>query len=95
MAREKEKKGYQGYKLGSDSKQTRDEVRRRQERAEKNSLSMKSNEMFALENPEFKAACEKAGVNATARQASKFRQPAPYGSAARAAGISARRDPRA
>jgi len=93
MAREKEKKGYQGYKLGNDSKQTRDEVRRRLERAEKNANSMKTNEMFALEDANFKAACDKAGTNATARQASKFRNG--YGLAARAAGTSTRRDPRA
>jgi len=92
MAREKEKKGYQGAKLGSDNKANRDEIRRRKERAEKNELTIKSNEMFALEDSAFKAACEKAGTNATARQASKFRNG--YGLAARAAGNSTRKDPR-
>ena len=93
MAREKQKKGYEGYKLTSDSKTNRDEARRRLERAEKNAAERKTNEIFAIENQEFKDFCSKAGVNNTARQASKFRNG--YGSAARAAGTSYRKDPRA
>ena len=93
MAREKQKKGYEGPKLAGDSKSNRDEVRRRLERAQKNQLSVKSNEMFALEDQAFKDACEKAGTPNTARQASKFRNG--YGAAARAAGTSYRKDPRA
>ena len=94
MAKKDMKPKYQGPKFAHDTQQFRDGVRARRERAEKNALSVKSNEMFALENQEFKDFCEKAGVNPTARQASKFRQPSPYGSAARAAGISKRIDPR-
>jgi hypothetical protein len=93
MAREKEKKGYQGPKLASDSKSNRDEARRRLERAQKNADGRQTNEMFALENAEFKTACTNAGANPTARQASKFRNG--YGLAARAAGTSNRKDPRA
>lgn len=93
MAKKEMKAKYQGPKFAHDTQQFRDHVRQRRERAEKNQLEAKSNEMFALENTEFKSFCEKAGVNATARQASKFRNG--YGAAARAAGVSNRRDPRA
>jgi len=84
---------YQGPKFAHDTQQFRDSVRQRRDRAEKNANERKTNEMFALENPEFKALCEKAGTPNTARQASKFRTG--YGAAARAAGISFRKDPRA
>jgi len=84
---------YQGPKFAHDTQQFRDHVKQRRERAEKNANSMKSNEMFALEDAEFKKHCEVAGINATARQASKFRNG--YGLAARVAGTSTRRDPRA
>lgn len=33
-----------------------------------------SNKQFAVENQEFKHACEDAGIPVTARQASKFRR---------------------
>ena len=92
MAKKDLKGKYQGPKFAHDTAQFRDAVKQRRERAEKNANSMKTNEMFALEDAEFKKHCEAAGTNATARQASKFRNG--YGLAARAAGTSNRRDPR-
>ena len=93
MARKDMKAKYQGPKFAHDTAQFREDISKRRERAEKNELSVKSNEMFALENAEFKQHCESAGVQPTARQASKFRNG--YGAAARSAGVSNRKDPRA
>lgn len=92
MARKDMKAKYQGPKFAHDTQSFRDDVVKRRERAETNQLSVKSNEMFALENSEFKQHCEQAGVQPTARQASKFRNG--YGAAARSAGVSTRKDPR-
>ena len=94
MAKKDMKAKYQGPKFAHDTSDFRDQVVKRRERAEKNSLTIKSNEMFALEDGTFKDACEKAGVQPTARQASKYRQPGPYGAAARASGRNVRKDPR-
>jgi len=87
MAKAKEKKGYQGPKLDGDNSEYR------KKRAAKNAQSVErqSNDGFALENQEFKDACSKAGVPATPRQASKFRNG--YGKAAWAAGKSNRKHP--
>lgn len=65
----REKKGYQGPKLSGD-----DEVYRKK-RAKQNSQgdNRESNETFALNNQEFKEACERGNIPATARQASKYR----------------------
>lgn len=85
----KEKKGYTGPKMPGDNSEYR------KKRAARNSQddSRQSNDGFAASDTAFREACEKAGVNATARQASKFRNG--YGAAVRAAGSSNRRDPRA
>lgn len=93
MAKKDLKAKYQGPKFAHDTQQFRDHIKQRRDRAEKNAQEAKTNEMFALENAEFKALCEKAGTPATARQASKFRNS--YGAAARVAGINHRNDPRA
>lgn len=93
MAREKEKKGYQGPKVSWDSKTNRDEARRRVERAQKNADGRQTNDMFAASDTAFRKLCEDAGINPTARQASKFRNG--YGLAARKNGSSLRKDPRA
>ena len=87
MAREK--KGYEGYKHAGD---TRGE---REARAKRNApkADQMTNEMFASGDTAFRDLCQKSGVNPTARQASKFRNG--YGLAARQAGKSNRKDPRA
>lgn len=45
-------------------------------RAEKNAAARgeETNDLFVHRNPEFKAACEKAGIPATSRQAGKWRR---------------------
>lgn len=89
MAKQKERKGYQGPKLDGDSSEYRKKQLRR---AEKNAQGGNtSNAVFASSDGEFIAACEKAGIPATPRQASKFRNG--YGKAALAAGRSNRLAP--
>ena len=89
----KEKSGYGGYKAFGDSVDGRKAARARLDRAEKNAMERGTNEIFALQDQPFKTACEAAGVPATARQASKYRND--YGAAARAAGKNRRKNPRA
>jgi len=70
----KEKKGYKGYKLYTEEtvKKERERQNKRRENAEKNAAGRMTNASFASSDESFKAACEKAGVPATARQASKW-----------------------
>lgn len=87
MGKTKEKKGYQGPKLDGDSSEYR---KKQLKRAERNAQgSPTSNAIFASSDGDFIAACEKAGVPPTPRQASKFRNG--YGRAAHAVGRSTRR----
>lgn len=87
MARKNEKKGYEGPKLDGDTRNYRDE---RLKRAQKNAQGEQiTNEVFAVQDENFKKACEQASVKPTKRQASKFRNK--YGAAARAANISTRK----
>lgn len=74
MAKAKDKKGYKGYKLVSDEniKKERERQEKRKEAAAKNAAGRPTNAYFASHDEAFKAACEKAGVPATARQASKW-----------------------
>ena len=95
MAKKDLKTKYQGPKYAHDTSTFRQENEKRRQRAETNAQQKQTNEIFALQDTAFKQFCEKAGVQPTARQASKFRQPAPYGAAARAAGRNKRQDPRA
>ena len=93
MAKKDMKAKYQGHKLAGDNAEQRKREDMRRDRAEKNAAGRQTNDVFASSDTEFREACDKAGVQPTARQASKFRHG--YGLAARAAGISNRRDPRA
>ena len=96
MAREKEKKGYKGFKLDKDTAEARrDREKRELERAKKNSEGSvkQSNAAFALQDGEFQEACKKADVQPTQRQASKFRNG--YGKAARELGRNRRVNPEA
>lgn len=87
MAKQKEKKGYQGPKLAGDNSEYR---KKQQKRAEKNAQgNPTTNAMMASSDGEFIAFCEKAGIPATPRQASKFRNG--YGKAAHVAGRNTRR----
>lgn len=95
MAKPEKKPKYTGPRSLLDTAGEREVVAKRLANAYKNSNARRSNAIVALEDQEFKDACEKAGVKPTARQASKFRQPAPYGLAARAAGKNTRRNPEA
>jgi hypothetical protein len=94
MAKPDKKPKYTGHRSLFDTAGQREVEQKRREKNEKNKLTSLSNDAFALDNPEFKKACEDAGVKPTARQASKYRQPAPYGAAARTAGKNTRKDPR-
>lgn len=76
-ARDSEKrKMYKGWAnlTGEALKGERDRLRVREEQALKNAGGKPTNEAFAVTDQAFKDACEKAGVPATARQASKFRR---------------------
>lgn len=95
MAKPEKKPTYKGPRSLFDTVGNREVERKRRERNEKNKVATTSNSAFAMDNPEFRKACEDAKVSPTARQASKFRQPSPYGLAARVAGKSTRKDPRA
>lgn len=86
MARKDTKNKYQGYKAFGDTQEAREA------RAKKNAAGNQTNEVTAVSDGEFKAACEKASVNPTSRQASKFRNG--YGLAARAVGKNTRKDPK-
>lgn len=89
MAKKNEKSKYQGPKLVGDTREYRDAALKR---AQKNSAGAEvTNAIFAIQDEPFKKACEEAGVQATPRQASKFRNK--YGKAARTAGVNVRRDP--
>lgn len=85
--KEKKEKGYQGPKLAGDNSEYRKKALKR---AEKNAQGegKTTNAVFASSDGDFIAACEKAGVPATPRQASKFRTG--YGKAAFAVGRSNR-----
>lgn len=74
MAKDTKKKGYKGYKMASDEtiKKERDRQEKRREAAVKNAAGRPTNAFFAAHDEAFKAACEKARVPATARQASKW-----------------------
>lgn len=96
MAKKEQKKGYQGFKLDGDTSESRRERSRKElVRAQQNAgeRSVPSNASFALSDAEFIAACEKANVKPTQRQASKFRNG--YGAAARELGRSRRKSPEA
>jgi hypothetical protein len=73
-AKKEKKKGYAGYKMVSEEtiKKERARQAQRAEAAEKNAAGRQTNAYFAANDEGFKAACEKAGVPATARQASKW-----------------------
>jgi hypothetical protein len=88
MAKQKEKKGYQGPKLVGDSSDYRKKAK---VRAEKNSPGFSSNAAFSASDQEFLSACEKAGIAPSQRQASKFRNG--YGKAAHAVNRSTRKPP--
>lgn len=81
--RDAKQKGYQGYRLSTDESSAK-ELKKRRERAEKNAQGKQSNAVFSVSDTEFVAACQKADVKPTTRQASKFRNG--YGRAAFAAG---------
>lgn len=83
MAKKNEKKGYQGPKLVGDNSEYRKKVLLRAEKNAQKAGGM-TNAAFSASDAEFMGACEKAGVAATPRQASKFRNG--YGKAAQAAG---------
>ncbi len=86
--RKDRRKGYEGFKLEGDSRKAREA------RARRNAPDdQMTNEVFAATDAAFALACDQANVKPTKRQASKFRQPAPYGLAARAVGKNARKDP--
>lgn len=93
MAKEAKKPKYTGPRTAWDTAGIRTVWDKKREVAGRNSQGRRSNAIVALEDQEFKDACEKAGVKPTARQASKWNQPAPYGAAARAAGRNVRKDP--
>ena len=95
MAKPEKKPKYTGPRTAWDTATIRTNWDKRREAAAKNSQGQRSNAIVALEDQEFKDACEKAGVKPTARQASKWNQPAPYGAAARAAGRNVRKVPQA
>ena len=88
------KKKYEGPRTAWDTANISTEWDKKQAAALKNAQGKRSNAIVALEDQEFRKHCEDAGVKPTARQASKFRQPAPHGAAARVAGINVRLDPR-
>jgi hypothetical protein len=85
MALKKDKKAkYEGPKLAGDTAAARIEREKRAlARAQKNAGTDVSNEIFALQDPAFIAACEAGKVKATGRQASKWRNG--YGAARKAA----------
>lgn len=71
------KKKYAGFdQFTTDTiKAERERQTRVQEaRAKQNANGGLTNEVFAATNPEFREACEKAGIQPTGRQAGKFRR---------------------
>jgi hypothetical protein len=75
MSEFKDKKPkYQGWKLLNEDGVKNERARQaaRKEAAIKNANGRPTNAAFAAQNDEFKAACQEAGVEATARQASKY-----------------------
>jgi hypothetical protein len=87
MSRQREKNGYQGSKLVGDNSDYRKKVLARAERNAQRA-GAPTNAMFSVSDGEFIAACERAGVPNTQRQASKYRNG--YGRAALAVGRNVR-----
>lgn len=70
---------YTGFNAIGEEKAKAEKARllaKAEARAKQNANGGVTNDVFAATNDEFKAACEKAGVPATARQAGKFRRKA-------------------
>lgn len=74
MARMKETKKYKGWASLSDerAKQEKERINKRREAAVKNAAGRMTNASFAATDEGFKNACQRAGVEPTARQASKW-----------------------
>jgi hypothetical protein len=95
MAFKKDKrKKYEGPKLAGDTAAARDERLKRAQKNASGGTNDVTNDVFSVQDEPFKAACRDAHTDPTKRQASKWRQPAPYGLAARSAGRNVRKDPR-
>lgn len=71
------KQKYSGYQAGTEEDRKAEKARleaKAKARAEQNANGGVTNDVFAATNEEFRAACSKAGVQATARQAGKYRR---------------------
>jgi hypothetical protein len=63
---------YEGWKH-SGEKDGREFLKRKALAAEKNSGGQQTNAVFSVQDDDFKAACKRAGIPTTTRQASKYR----------------------
>jgi hypothetical protein len=85
-----QKKSYEGFRVKGEG-DAKTALKKRRDRAEKNSQGKQTNAVFSVSDQAFIEACKTADVKPTTRQASKFRNG--HGKAALAAGRNRRQQP--